>query len=651
MNLPISLVRTMLCAGLFGLVVLTASGQNPRAERRVNPDRPRAHPEGTGLDRNPPARPPSVPAVTIGEVVMPIPVETRSIDGIGNNTEHPRWGSADIPLLRLVPPAYADGTDSPAGAHRSSARAISNACAAASGDKPNSLALTDYVWQWGQFVDHDIDLSPVLGDAEHFDIAVPAGDPWFDPTGSGTATIPLERSFYEYVDGVRQQTNEITAFVDGSNVYGSSDELAAELRTNDGTGRLKTSAGDLLPFNVNGFDNAPSNSAAFFLAGDFRANEQIALTAMHTLFVREHNVWADQVRSANPQLSGDEVYETARVIVSAEIQAITYNEFLPAILGRDALPPYRGYRPEVNPGIANVFSTAAYRFGHSMLSSELKRLDARGRAAESGHISLANAFFNPQEIVENGLDSILRGLASQIAQEIDNEVIDDVRNFLFGPPGSGGFDLASLNIQRGRDHGLPSYNKVRESYGLRPVRRFSEINQDPQVQANLAAVYPSVNDIDAWVGGLAEAHVPGALVGQTWSAVIADQFLRLRDGDRFFYLEVLPRDVIEMVEEQTLATVVRRNTSIGTELQDDVFRADLSDQVFTIVGVEEDPAAGEVMITFTSKPGKTYRLESSAGLRQWRVERSDVASAGILTSVSVRMRRGEASRCFRVREQ
>jgi peroxidase len=117
----------------------------------------------------------------------------------------------------------------------------------------------------------------------------------------------------------------------------------AELRSTDGSGRLKTSEGNLLPFNVNGFDNAPSNSPNFFLAGDFRANEQIALTAMHTLFMREHNSWADAIAQQNPQLTGDEIYELARMIVSAEIQSITYNEFLPAMLGNNAIRLYRDY--------------------------------------------------------------------------------------------------------------------------------------------------------------------------------------------------------------------------------------------------------------------------------------------------------------------
>ena len=151
-------------------------------------------------------------------------------------------------------------------------------------------------------------------------------------------------------------------------------------------------------------------------------------------------------------------------------------------------------------------------------------------------------------------------------------MIDDVRNFLFGPPGSGGFDLASLNIQRGRDHGLPSYNQARIDYGLAPVGTFAEITSDSEVLARLDATYRSIDEVDIWLGGLCEDPVPGAIVGPLFHAILTDQFERLRDGDRFFY-RLMPAELIEFVEAQTLATVIRNNTTIGREIQDDVMVA------------------------------------------------------------------------------
>ncbi len=502
------------------------------------------------------------------------PTASRTIDGTANNTSTPLWGSANIPFLRLAENAYADGSDAPAGANRPSARHISNICAAQSESIPNSRGATDFFWQWGQFLDHDIDLTPVVSPHENFDIEVPTGDPWFDPTNSGTQTIPLERSLYEVVNGVREQVNEITAYIDASNVYGSDTERAQELRTLDGTGRLKVSAGDLLPFNTAGLPNAPSaEMPTLFLAGDFRANEQVGLLSMHTLFVREHNYWADAIREGNQGLSGETVYQAARAIVAGEMQAITYREFLPVLLGRRGVSRYRGYQEDTNPGIANEFATAAYRFGHTMLSSELLRLDANGDPIANGNLSLAGAFFRPNLLVEDGIDPILRGLAAKVAQEVDNLCVNEVRNFLFGPPGAGGFDLVSLNIQRGRDHGLADFNQTRVDYGLDPVQSVAEINPDPEVQQNLSDAYPDINNIDLWVGGLAEEHVEGALIGETFHAILKDQFERLRDGDRFWYERYLPDNLVRLVNQQTLSRIIRRNTDIGSELPDNVFVA------------------------------------------------------------------------------
>ena len=500
------------------------------------------------------------------------PFEYRSIDGSGNNLSHPEWASAGITLLRRIPAAYDNGADEPAGGNRASAREISNLCVAQSKFKPNPARVTDFVWQWGQFLDHDIDLTPTADPAESFNVPVPAGDAWFDPDGTGVEVIFFDRSTYRMVDGVRQQLNAITGFIDASNVYGSDEVRARTLRTLDGTGRLRTSAGDLLPFNEEGLPNAPDSGSQYFLAGDVRANEQVGLTAMHTLFVREHNHWAEQIHAAQPAASDDAVYEMARAIVIAEMQSITYHEFLPVLLGPRTLSPYRGYNPQANPGIDNIFSTAVYRFGHSMLSPQLLRLDDHNREISAGHLSLANSFFNPAEILAEGIDPILRGLARQRAQNIDSLLVPQVRNFLFGPPGAGGFDLAALNIQRGRDHGIPSYNEVRAAYGLHRLTSFDQVNRDPAVWNKLAAAYATVDDIDAWVGVLAERHAPGALVGPTIRAVLKDQFERLRDGDRFWYQGYLPPGLVRLVESQNLARIIRRNTGIGSELPGSVWR-------------------------------------------------------------------------------
>ncbi|QDU09920.1 peroxidase family protein [Gimesia aquarii] len=493
--------------------------------------------------------------------------EYASIDGTGNNINNPELGSTDTELLRLANADYGDGLSTPAGEDRPSAREISNVIAAADSSETNDRYLTDIFWLWGQFLDHDITLTEAAHDAdgnplESFPIEVPTGDVFFDPTGTGDAVINLNRSIFEEDEnGVRQQINQITAFIDGSVVYGSDEELAAQLRTFEG-GLLATSDGDLLPYGENGF----------FLAGDIRANENVALTAMHTIWVREHNRIATELATENPDLTDEELYQQARQIVAAQLQAITFNEFLPALFGTGAVSEYDGYDSTVDPSIANEFSNAAYRFGHSMLSSELLRLDENGNVADEGNIALLDAFFNPSELEDHGIDSLLRGVSVNLAQELDNEVVDDVRNFLFGPPGAGGFDLASLNIQRGRDHGLSDYNSTRVALGLEAVENFSDISSDPEVAAKLEALYGTVDNIDLWVGGLAEDHLPGSSMGETFTAIIIDQFERLRDGDRFWYENVFSGDALKEINGTTLADVIERNSDISG-LQENVFFA------------------------------------------------------------------------------
>lgn len=508
-----------------------------------------------------------------GIPVDPSP-EYRSIDGTGNNLADAELGSTDEPLLRLATAEYGDGVSTPAGDDRPSAREISNVVSDQVTTDPSSAGLSDATWLWGQFIDHDISITEGAEPTEPFNIPVPAGDPDFDPFATGAVEIGLNRSVF--VEGLepREQINQITAWIDGGMVYGSDPERANALREFEG-GRLLLTDDDLLIFNEAGLPNAgitgtPEEQAQLFLAGDVRANENSALAAMHTLWAREHNRIADQLAYENPDLTDEQLYQQARELVIAEIQVVTYNEFLPALLGDDAIAEYTGYDSSVDPTIATEFSTAAYRFGHSLLSDTLLRLDSDGSESDAGHLELKDAFFNAQHVVDEGIDSLLRGVTVQAANEVDPQVVDGVRNFLFGPPGAGGFDLASLNIQRGRDHGLADYNQTRTELGLDPVSDFDDITSDIAVQDQLRSLYGSVDNIDLWVGGLAEDHVDGSSLGETFRTIIADQFSRLRDGDRFWYENILDSDEIQEVESTTLADVIERNTDIDG-LQDNVF--------------------------------------------------------------------------------
>jgi hypothetical protein len=501
----------------------------------------------------------------------------RSIDGTANNQGNPTWGSAGTDLLRVGPASYGDGISTLAGAGRPSPRVISNAVSAGGGNHPSGQGLSDFIYAWGQFIDHDLDLTPTGSVPDN--IPVPNGDPWFDPQHTGTQVIPDTRSLFDPATGTgtdnpRQQPNVITSYLDGSVIYGSDPARAIALRTLSG-GHLKTSSGNLLPFNTFALpeenDTGQFRSNQLFLTGDVRGNENDILVTIETLFVREHNRLADQFAAAHPDWTDEQLYQAARQVVGAEIESITYNEFLPALLGPNALPAYSGYDPTVNAGITTEFSTAGFRLGHPQLNGDIEFLDNNGQEIRPA-LNLQNAFFNPQPVEQSGIDPILKYLASDTSQEVSTQAVDAIRNILFGPPGSGGQDLISLDIQRGRDHGLPDYNTTRQAYGLPAVTSFAQITSDTHLQAQLQTLYGNVNNIDLFIGGLAEDHVTGSSVGPTFEAILVNQFERTRAGDRFWFENTFSGSELNNLEHVTLADILELNTHL-TNLQDNVFQA------------------------------------------------------------------------------
>ncbi len=581
MNRPMSIgiCATAVIAGItFPNIPATAvSGPgHPPAHAWLSASAPNAIPKHQHPRGRPPAR------NNIRETFADISDTYYSFDGLGNNSDNPTWGAAGSTLLRVAPTGYSDGASSAAGSSRPSARAISNALSAQETSITNDRNMSDFVYVWGQFIDHDIDLSET-GTSEQLAIAVPSGDTWFDPKSTGIKLIGLTRSLFASGTGTsannpRQQVNAVTAFVDGSQVYGSSKSRADALRTFT-HGLLRTSTGNMLPFNTAGLENANDShvmqDVQLYLAGDVRANENPDLIAIQTIFMREHNRVATQMRAQHPSWTDEQLYQSARQTVIGEIQSITYNEFLPALLGRDALNQYRGYQENVNPSIANEFSTAAFRFGHSLLDSEISRLNNDGSQAAPS-ISLAQAFFNtgvfnpslPNHVGD--IDTFLKAAASGNTQEVDLKVVNELRNMLFGAPGSGGLDLAALNIQRGRDHGLADYNTIRQSYGLSRVTTFDQITSDLKVQQLLRQLYGSVDAIDVWVGGLAEQHTRNSSVGPLFQRILVDQFTRLRDGDRNWYQAVFRGAQLQEIESTQLSEVIQRNTAL-TSLQRNAF--------------------------------------------------------------------------------
>lgn len=502
----------------------------------------------------------------------------RSADGTCNNLRHPVWGAFGTPFNRLIDSDYDNDLSLPRGWIKSlpSARKISHDILSSQGEElREDTEFTLMLMQIGQFLDHDLDIAPLTPSRDSFEnglpceetcentspcfpIPVPEDDARIRDTeclpltrssavcGTGTSSLLVGRAAYR-----REQINQLTSYVDASNIYGSTQEKADLLRDKSiGKGMLlrgdQSSPGHyFLPYDTtsNVDCDVGTNNGTCFLAGDVRVNEQVGLTSMHTIWMREHNRVAELLSQLNPEWDEERLYQETRLVVTAEWQHIVFTEYVPKILGVDAWEAagsYHGYDDTVDVSITNSFATAAFRFGHSQIMPLLLRLNETWQTTEFGPLPLRNAFFAPHRLLdEGGIDPILRGLVVEQSKEraSDQALSAEITEHLFQQANDIALDLGALNIQRGRDHGLPSYNRFREFCGLSVAREFSDIPTRRSIRRKLAAVYADVNDIDLFVGGILEDLIPGGRLGPTFTCIIRTQFQRLRDGDRWVVID------------------------------------------------------------------------------------------------------------------
>jgi hypothetical protein len=331
-------------------------------------------------------------------------------------------------------------------------------------------------------------------------------------------------------------------------------------------------------------DDSGAPTSTLFATGDQRGNENLELTTLETLFVRNHNMRAGELAKEHPSWTDEQLYQEARKINIAGYQAIIYNEYLPALLGTTTLPKYTGYKSNVDAGIATEFSTVAFRMGHSMVSPTIAR-DGNNGQAVADEVPLSVDFFDPNllsstdatdpytGLISTDIGPVLKGEADGDGQAMDNMAINEIRNLLFGNSGDGGQDLIALDIQRGRDDGIENYNAMRVSLGLKAVTSFAQITSNVAVQKDLEAAYPGgVNTIDAFEGGLCEDHLAGSDVGPLFQTILVNQFTRLRDGDRFFYQNenLNPAETKLFNQVNTLTRVIEAN-STASNLQANAF--------------------------------------------------------------------------------
>ncbi|OXU24635.1 hypothetical protein TSAR_006149 [Trichomalopsis sarcophagae] len=544
------------------------------------------------------------------------PGKYRRFDGLCTNLEHPTWGASLSPFVRLLSPRFSDGMNAPriasSGNDLPLSRVVSRTMHPDEGFHDH--AGTVMVIAWGQFMDHDYTLTATPLDAMNRndpeeccnrapqdknpycnEIQIPEDDYFFRLFN--VRCMDFVRAFPGVRPGCRLGSrvpyNLLTGVLDGNTVYGISDEFANKLRTGY-AGLLRMNPvfeeyglKDLLPLKLDIPDEGctrPNRSMYCFEAGEIRVNEQLVLTCMHTLMAREHNRVAKGLAQVNPHWDDETLFQEARRIVIAEIQHITYNEFLPILLGKDVMQKFGlllekdgywdGFDPNVNPGVIDAFAAAAFRFGHSLLPTAVERWSKAHKFIASKRLS--DLIRRPFDLYRAGVfDEYFMGLMNQVAQAMDDSITQEVTNHLFKKVGAKhGMDLVSFNMQRGREFGIPGYMEFRKFCGLPGAETFEELfgSMPNETVRRYLSIFEHPADVDLWSGGVSERPLPESMLGPTFACIIATQFSNSRRGDRFWY--ELPNqpssftpEQLQEVRKTKLARVICDNTDLIDTIQ------------------------------------------------------------------------------------
>uniref|UniRef100_A0A8C9S0G5 NAD(P)H oxidase (H2O2-forming) n=1 Tax=Scleropages formosus TaxID=113540 RepID=A0A8C9S0G5_SCLFO len=499
--------------------------------------------------------------------------EVQRFDGWYNNlARHPR-GAAGSPLMRLLPARYSDGVYLPVREpYLPNPRSISSVVSRGPSGLPSSRNQTVLSVFFGYHVVFEILDSRRPGcPPEFMQITVPKGDAVFDPNGTGKTLLPFQRGQWDEDTGQspnnpRTQVNHVTAWIDGSSIYGSSSSWCDALRSFSG-GRLATGSKKGLPkmssapyFMWNSVDPTTGQHGRYGLYefGNARGNENMFTVAEGIIWFRYHNYLASQLQRRHPSWSDEELFQNARkrVIATLQVQTMLLHFHL------------LGYQKYVDPGISPEFQAAAMRFGYSMVPPGvyMRNWTCHYRdvinfdGTTSPAVRLCNSFWNrqnPNLQTERDVDDLMMGMASQIAEREDNIIVEDLRgicmffpdkrlilhlslhppDYVYGPMKFSRSDLVALTVQRGRDYGLPSYNQAREALNLHPVNSWEEINpllyKTNNDTVDLAELYNNdISKLELFPGGVLES-LDGP--GPVFSSIILDQFTRIRNGDRFWF--------------------------------------------------------------------------------------------------------------------
>ncbi|XP_052079366.1 peroxidase-like protein [Mytilus californianus] len=514
----------------------------------------------------------------------------RTIDGACNNLNNPECGKANTLFERCVDRNgnkifdYADGKGLPREAKRGdklpNARLVSQAIMDQGLGPPiqSDRIRSGQVVSYGQFLSHEVMETEIPPFPENDCCENPQMDNInfcfpLEIRGNDKVLPPGCLNFVRATprmdaDGVRQQINLATPFVDASTVYGSTQELNEILRVPNSF-LLKTDDNLLpTPAGVNScFDPIKPNRCP--VAGDSRVSESPMLSVQHSVWLREHNRIATELHILNPHWNHDTVFQEARKIIIAMLQHITFNDFLPLILGRATMNKFKlfsrdvddgvfddSYDPYVNPQIIDSVNVAAHRYGHSQLTNKQNFVDEGCNTVTVNY--LKDTFDSPRLVQQNNganIPFLARHLACTASNKIDNFIVDGMRNFLFRLPEAPGSDIVARNIQRGREQGVSGYNTWREICGLEPIRSFNKFGKFGNA---LKELYNEPDDVDLFIGAMLEKDARFN-VGPTFQCLLGMQYQRIKCGDRFWYER--PCEMFSFTEAQLKS--IKENTRIS----------------------------------------------------------------------------------------
>jgi len=570
----------------------------------------------------------------------------RTLDGTCNNLKNSNWGAVNRPFSRDgFEPNYAPNTNNTPWIDID-VRMISNALAS-NGQPPNFVGnpIGDDILSttrksmfeifFGQFINHDLEEDALDSGSAQVTIANVTSDPLYydsedNPWNANFVPyMSLSASLGNMINGKFHSFTFGNAFLDLSTIYGTSIDVGGKLRTKkDGllltqtyygnggaynTGITNVSLPNYPPsaFNTGILPNlaAPSiEDTEAMISGDARCSENIQLCLIHTIWIREHNYQAGELKKKNPKMSDEELFQAARRWVIGEYQHIVFEEYLPAVLGFK-LPPYKGYDPNLPPETSVNFAAAAFRYGHSVVrpytiidgckdqpiflhpsyqfpNTNPNRFYFVGKSQPipvdmHSYLDAGSLDYTPSRMLAlasgseygNGMDNIIVSLLRQRAAEFDIEITNALRNAPMV------VDLYAFDIARGRLNGVPPYNELRKKYhpagdlysyseckaadAQDSIDCFKLITTNLTIAQNLQNLYGKVSKIDAVVGMFAEEKSPNVPLPPTITNILRNEFEIKRQADRFWYEgNTYTQEEQNELKKVTMKEIIERNTNV-----------------------------------------------------------------------------------------